>query len=271
MEDSMRFYATILVFSLTALSANAQDFQPRLKQLEDSILKDRADFAALKAKVAAMETALADLQAKAAAVSGSVSQAVPKTISTDYTASLQQCLSTNTPVVIGVGCTPPQGYWIQCQVPELPGVAGPAVLVGTPGTAQVNWVATLPATGSAWQVTLALFGNLRTVSAPAQPGVPGRCQCGCEKTGQCTCANCSVGCGFLPATTTAAKTPVPTVPGGSVIDGVYYPYMPPQYYSSQPIMYGGTFLGTGGGCANGSCGTSAGVGRVGLFGRLRGR
>jgi hypothetical protein len=26
-----------------------------------------------------------------------------------------------------------------------------------------------------------------------------RCTCGCEETGQCTCPNCSVGCGFLPA------------------------------------------------------------------------
>src|SRR4051794_9804558 len=29
--------------------------------------------------------------------------------------------------------------------------------------------------------------------------MPRRCTCGCEETGQCSCPNCSVGCGFLPA------------------------------------------------------------------------
>jgi hypothetical protein len=51
----------------------------------------------------------------------------------------------------------------------------------------------------------AVFSSVFQMALPQQVNAlppkgdkTGPCQCGCEKTGQCLCPNCSVGCGFLP-------------------------------------------------------------------------
>jgi hypothetical protein len=107
-----------------------------------------------------------------------------------YEAARAAAIADHRPMAVGIGCSPPTGYWFSVQVASLPGFTGPAVVVALPEKGELYPARILPATASAQDIAKSVLGGIPGLTAA------GSCNCGPD----CPCAPCSGGGCFSSAT-----------------------------------------------------------------------
>lgn len=90
----------------------------------------------------------------------------------DSYASLRaQAAALAVPLVVGIGCHAPAGWWIACRVDALADIDGPCLAIGLPHRDELRLAATLPCCTSKLQIQTALRVLLVSGNTPLLPSI----------------------------------------------------------------------------------------------------